>query len=107
FDQPALRRLVGSDSVTFRGDAVTVTLHEGVAAAATVSNQPARKSSSMPAAVTRQYGKGRVVYLPAGIDAAYYLYPYPYDRLLIKQAMLSVAADEPPVQIDAPMCVQM
>ncbi len=35
--------------------------------------------------VTHTYGKGRVVYLAAGFDSAYYLYAYPYQRLVLRQ----------------------
>jgi hypothetical protein len=60
----------------------------------------------LPAVVARNYGKGKVVYLAAGFDAAYYLYPYPYQRLVLKHAIEWAAAAPPKVRIQAPMCVQ-
>jgi hypothetical protein len=58
-----------------------------------------------PAIVTQQYGKGRVVYFAAGLDAGYYLYPYPYQRLALKHAITRAANESPPIQVMAPMCV--
>ncbi|MFO0884052.1 MAG: hypothetical protein U0894_07695 [Pirellulales bacterium] len=55
--------------------------------------------------ITNQHGKGRVVYFAGGLDAGYYLYAYPYQRLAIKHA--TWAANTPqPVTVDAAMCVQ-
>ena len=59
----------------------------------------------VPAVVTRSHGKGKVVYLAAGFDAANYLYAYPYHRLLLAGAIRWAAAEAPPVEIKAPMCV--
>ncbi len=43
--------------------------------------------------------------MAAGIDAAYYSYSYPYQRLLIQQAIEWAANREAPMKIQAPMCV--
>jgi hypothetical protein len=59
----------------------------------------------MPGVVAHTFGKGRVVYLAAGFDAAYYLYPYPYQRLVLRQAIDWTASAPPPVTVEAPMCV--
>jgi hypothetical protein len=58
-----------------------------------------------PALTTRQFGKGRVVYIAAGIDSAYYLYSYPYQRLMLREAITWAAAESPAIQVRAPMCV--
>ena len=63
------------------------------------------RSVEFPAVVTNRFGKGKVVYLASGFDSAYYLYPYPYQRLILKQAITEVASDLPPVSVQAPMCV--
>ena len=42
-----------------------------------------RAPPEVPGVVARPHGKGRVVYFAAGFDAAYYLYAYPYQRLLL------------------------
>ncbi len=46
-----------------------------------------------------------MVYLAAGFDSAYYLYSYPYERLILARAIRSVAATPFPISVDAPMCV--
>ncbi len=46
-----------------------------------------------------------MVYLAAGFDSAYYLYPYPYQRLVLAQAIRWVAPEPPMIVVDAPMCV--
>ncbi len=46
-----------------------------------------------------------VPYFAAGFDSAYYLYPYPYQRLAIRSAIDRVASSPPPVEVKAPMCV--
>jgi hypothetical protein len=55
--------------------------------------------------ITRRVGQGRVVYLAAGLDAAYYLYAYPYQRVLLADAIRWAAPTAPPIAVDAPMCV--
>jgi hypothetical protein len=55
--------------------------------------------------VAHRFGKGRVVYLAAGFDAANYLYAYPYQRLVLRHAIDWAAAERPPVTVEAPMCV--
>jgi hypothetical protein len=59
----------------------------------------------MPGVVTRPHGRGRVAYFAAGLDAGYYLYPYPYQRLALEQAIRWAADSPPPVEVTAPMCV--
>ena len=59
----------------------------------------------LPAVVTNRFGKGKVVYFAAGFDSAYYLYPYPYQRLMVKHSITGVASALPPVSVQAPMCV--
>jgi hypothetical protein len=46
-----------------------------------------------------------VVYLAGGFDAAYFLYAYPYQRLLLKNAIEWVASSPAPISVEAPMCV--
>lgn len=50
-------------------------------------------------------GAGRVAYLPASVDAAYYRYPYPYERVLMQDAVMWAANCVPPVTITAPKSV--
>lgn len=60
----------------------------------------------IPAVVMGEQGKGRVVYMAAGFDAANYSYGYPYQRILFSQAIKWAARDAAPVAIEAPMCIQ-
>jgi hypothetical protein len=67
---------------------------------------PAAPPAPKPAILTRTFGKGRVVYFAAGIDHGLYMYAYPYQRILLTNAIRWAAAAPPPVEIQAPMCVQ-
>ena len=60
----------------------------------------------IPAVVMGEQGKGRVVYMAAGFDAANYSYCYPYQRVIFATAMKWAAREPPPVAVDAPMCIQ-
>jgi hypothetical protein len=97
-DNAKLATYVGSDPVTFKGPAVRVKPRAGTNVLGTIGEHPA--------IVTRTHGKGRVVYLPAGFDAGYYQYSYPYQRLIVKEAMTWAANGvAPPVRVEAQMCV--
>jgi hypothetical protein len=105
FTDPRLRAYLGADSVTFKGQAVAIgDLAPDALTAGTYTGRGAT-AGALPAIVTRSYGKGRVVYFAAGIDAAYYLYSYPYQRLLLAQAIRWAAAAPFSIAVDAPMCV--
>ncbi|MDG3002258.1 hypothetical protein [Paludisphaera mucosa] len=105
-DVPAMRRLLGDGPVTYKGTAVKVEVKDPTAqVAGLLRPKDAPNAPETPAVVARSHGKGRVVYLAAGFDAAYYLYPYPYQRLVLTQAIDHVAAEPPPVAVEAPMCV--
>lgn len=107
-----LRSYIGPSAVTFKGAALAVTpspsakVHARLALRAG-AGQDSGTAEPMAAVVTHEYGQGRVVYLPASFDAAYYLYAYPYQRLLLKNAITWAAAESPPIQLEAPMCVHM
>ncbi len=60
-----------------------------------------------PAIIANHFGSGRSVYLASGLDAAYYLYAYPYQRLAIADAIRWAASKPPPVRVEAPLCVQI
>lgn len=101
---PKLVELIGTDRVTFKGPAVEVKPTTGHIVA-TLEPRAESTSHALPAVVTNSFGKGKVVYFPAGIDAAYYLTPYPYERVVLRQAVEFVAPVPPPMEVDAPMCV--
>jgi hypothetical protein len=60
----------------------------------------------VPAVVMGEQGKGRVVYMAAGFDAANYSYGYPYQRIIFSRAIQWAANAPMPVAVEAPMCVQ-
>jgi hypothetical protein len=100
-----MKTYVGDQSVTFKGAAVRVGLKGATAKCIGTLRARTDGAASNPAVITHTHGKGRVVYLAAGFDSAYYLYPYPYQRLILRQAITHVASAPPPVVIEAPMCV--
>lgn len=105
-NQGRMRTYVDTDRITFKGPAVRVALRDNQSTApATLRSKDNPSADAMPAVVARSHGKGRVVYLPAGLDAAYYLYPYPYQRLVLKHAIEWAAAAPAPLRVEAPMCV--
>ncbi|MBX3443822.1 MAG: ThuA domain-containing protein [Planctomyces sp.] len=102
-----LRGLVGRDPVTFKGPLLEVTLAESPETSLAATAVPHGESSAppRPAIVARTFGRGRVVYFAAGIDHANYMYSYPYQRVLLANAMRWAAGSPPPVEVRAPMCV--
>jgi hypothetical protein len=63
-------------------------------------------TTASTAVVMGNYGKGRVVYMATALDYGYYSYSYPYQRLLLAQAIRWAAREPFPIQVKAPMCVQ-
>lgn len=104
-NQGRMRTYVGPEPVTFKGPAVRVAPREEAKSIGTIQGKD-NDAPSLPAVLTHTHGKGRVCYLAAGFDAAYYLYAYPYHRLVMKHAIEWSADSPPPVQVAAPMCVQ-
>lgn len=100
---------VGANNVTFKGAAMQVKLCStsakvvGTLQRRLVTQDAA--ASHVPGVVTHTYGRGRVVYLAAAFDAAYYLYAYPYQRLLLRNVIDWAASSAAPVTVMAPMCV--
>jgi hypothetical protein len=101
-----MKTYLGEQSVTFKGPAVRVASTDPAAKVpATLRVRTAAGGEAFPGMVARTYGNGRVVYLAAGLDSAYYLYAYPYQRLALRAAVDWAAAGPPPVKVEAPMCV--
>jgi hypothetical protein len=97
---------VGSTSVTFKGPALNVRPTSSTAkVAGTLRARSSDNNPEVPGVIAGTYGRGRVVYLAGAFDSAYYLYAYPYERLLLRNAIDWVAASPQPVEIAAPMCV--
>jgi type 1 glutamine amidotransferase len=55
--------------------------------------------------ILNEFGSGRVAYFPAAIDAAYFDAGYPYQRVLLANAIRWAAREKPRHQVEAPMCV--
>jgi type 1 glutamine amidotransferase len=100
-----LSQLVPKQSVIARGPLVAVT--EPVKPdEAVIRMKPEGTGKSLPAGIARTFGKGRVVYLAAGLDAALWSYAYPYQRRLLARAVEWAAREPAPIAVTAPMCVQ-
>jgi hypothetical protein len=99
-----LQELVPRGTVTFRGPMVRVSPPKELEVV--VWMIPEGTGQRLPAVVSRQFGKGRVVYLAAGVDAALWSYAYPYQRRLLTRALEWAAREPAPVAVQAPMCVQ-
>lgn len=104
-NDPALKALVPGGQANFRGPATRVGEPQGAARKAFIMF-PDLGAEHLPAAVVSTFGKGRVVYLPIGLDAANFSYAYPYQRVLLARAIRWAAGEDLPIHVDAPMCVQ-
>ncbi len=102
-----LAELVPSRSVLFRGPQVRVS-SPADPAGVLVRLRPEgldAKEPDLPGLVARQVGRGRVVYLAAGLDAALWSYAFPYQRRLLARAVEWAAGGPPPITVQAPMAV--
>jgi hypothetical protein len=102
----ALEQLVPTRSVTFRGPLVQVSQPNREEEILSRLTPAGWKHPPLPAIVARTVGRGRVVYLAASLDAALWSYAYPYQRRLLAGAIAWAAAAPPPLEVQAPMCVQ-
>ncbi|MFO0957471.1 MAG: beta-galactosidase trimerization domain-containing protein [Isosphaeraceae bacterium] len=101
-----LDEYLGDQPLTFKGPAVRVDVRDPSSkVAGRIRPKDRPDSTESPAVVFRQHGQGRVAYLAAGLDAGYYLYAYPYERLMLRRAIDWAARSPAPVSIEAPMCV--
>lgn len=100
-----LKTYIADQPVTFKGPAIRVRPKGEEVRSETLLRPRTSGAAEFPAIVRRDFGKGRVIYLGCGLDAAYYLYSYPYQRIVLANAIRAAAAKAPPVEIEAPMCV--
>jgi hypothetical protein len=100
-----LAKLVPTKSVNCRAPLVWITEPKEPDAVAWRMTPDGWTGPPPPGAVCRRVGKGKVVYLASGIDAALWSYSYPYQRRLLASALAWAAAAPPPVAVQAPMCV--
>ncbi|QEH36089.1 Trehalose utilization [Aquisphaera giovannonii] len=71
---------------------------------ATFAGDERSPGKRFPAAIASEYGKGRVVYFPVGIDKAMFFYPNTFLRRLIVNACRWAAKQEPPpVEVRGPL----
>jgi hypothetical protein len=106
FDDDRLRQLVPGRAANFRGPLVRVS-QPGQAAEVVATMTPEGDGGpAIPAMIARPFGKGKVVYFAAAMDAALWSYAYPYQRLLLARALEWAARDPAPIQVKAPLCVQ-
>lgn len=114
FDDPRLKELVPSRSVTFKGPQVLVQVDSEPNSTASLPEVVARfqpdssTGDPLPAIVIRKFGKGRVVYLATCVDAAMWSYAYPYQRRLFARCLEWAAGAQatPPIRVHGPMCLQ-
>jgi len=67
-------------------------------------NVPDGAKNRKPAIIASSFGKGRVVYFPAGVDKAMFFYPDSYMRQLLANACRWAAGDDPPsVEVEGPL----
>lgn len=104
-NQGRMKTYVGTDAVTFKGPAVKVAPQAGTQVVGTLAAKSVAGAPMMPGVMTHAHGAGKVVYLAGGFDAAYYLYAYPYERLILREAIQWAAASPAPLTVQAPMCV--
>ena len=105
-NQGKMKTYIGGDPVTFKGPAVKVSIHDPEAkVVGSLTDKAGGNSPMFPGIISRTHGKGRVVYFAGGLDAAYYLYAYPYQRLALVHATRWATSAPEPVKIKAPMCV--
>jgi hypothetical protein len=100
-----LQELVPDKRAVFRGPLLRVSQPDDADAVA-VHMTPEGTKAALPAVVVRSYGKGKVIYLAACLDAGLWSYAYPYQRRLFARALAVAAAKPPPISVTAPMCVQ-
>jgi len=104
FEGTRLKEFLGDRSVVFKGPA-TAAKKGGAEQIGSIWPR-SKTDTKYPAALLNRFGAGKVAYLPAGFDSAYYLYSYPYQRIVLSQAVRQVAASEFGIKVTAPMCVQ-
>lgn len=69
-------------------------------------DRPEPETSIVPAVLESQYGKGRVCYIPSDITWSYFRYGHEHLARMIELALREAAGAPPPVEVEAPACVQ-
>ncbi len=82
------------------------TLEGGTVGAKLRKMRPDEEYDGTPIYIISSYGKGKVVYFAMGLEKHCYNYGDPFARRMIRNALISVAASEPPIEVDAPRMLQ-
>lgn len=67
---------------------------------------PEGSREPFPVAAVGEIGKGRVIYFAAGVDAALFSYAFPYQRVMLSNAVRWAAQETYPIEVKAPLCIQ-
>ena len=105
YDDPVIRSNYrrGSDRVQYIGWMTNVEVAPG----ATAKGRRLSAPKEWPLLVLNQPGQGKSVYFAADMGQAYFIAPYQYQRRLLTNAVKWAAgANQPPVRVEAPLCVQ-
>ena len=104
-NDPRLKKVNNGIQASFKGPSVLIPWEAREPMARAMMMFP-ENAEPVSAAVAGTYGKGKVVYFAAGFDAANYTYQYSYQRIMYATALRWAASAPPPVEVEAPMCVQ-
>lgn len=102
---PKLQHLVPNLQATYKGPMIRTTNFESPMKPALLYF-PEGSRDAFACAATGEQGSGRVVYFSAGVDAALFNYAFPYQRVMLAQALRWAAGENYSIQVKAPMCVQ-
>jgi type 1 glutamine amidotransferase len=72
-----------------------------------IHNNPPGVMTGRPAILANKYGRGRAVYFSAQVGAMYAMDSYWEARKLIANAVRWAAAAPAPVEVDAPVCIEL
>lgn len=100
-----LKKLVPNGQATFKGPLVRPTQF-ATSMKPLAMYFPEGSREPFPAGAVGTYGKGRVAYLAAGIDAAMFSYAFPYQRIMLSRLVRWSAGEEYGINVKAPMCIQ-
>jgi hypothetical protein len=103
-NDPRLAKIVNGVQASFKGPLVRMSDARAPMKRAMIMFPEGKEP--IPAVVLGEQGKGRVVYMAAGFDAANFSYGYPYERVIMARAIKWAARESAPVEVEAPMCVQ-
>ena len=97
--------LCGRTAVTFKGPAVRVVTRPVRSVLGTLRVKVIGRRQRVPGRGHQHFWPWPCVYLAAGFDAAYYLYAYPYQRLMLATRSTGSRRSPAPMKVEAPMCV--